>query len=894
MQIPLRLIFSFLLFMLVSSYIQGQEETTSEQEETSSGQDIIPSFLDYSQEPVEYEIGGVEVEGAGSRDKNAIKSIAKLREGKKITIPSETFALGLKGLYRLGLFKNVEILQDSIVGNVVFLKIKLYESPAMSTYTFTGVKKSKYTDLSEIVDGIITRGSIITINKKELAKTKLEEHYIEKGFLDAEVTIKEIEDASRPNAVRLEINVDRKDRVKIEEIEFIGNDFVPRKKLKKLMKGTKKKGTFLKKSKFIANDFKEDKKNVIAHYNKLGFRDATIVKDSIWRTEEGLLNMTLNIEEGQQYFYRNIVWKGNTIYADEQLSTVLGINKGEVYNEELLQKRLSFSQDDGRDISSLYLDQGYLFFDIQPVEVAIFKDSIDIEMRISEGAQASIDNVEIRGNDRTNEHVIRRELRTKPGEKFSRSDIIRSQRQLINLGYFNPESLDIQTPVNPQRGTVDIIYTVEETPSDQLELSAGYGGFSGLIGTLGVTFNNFSIQNIKDKSTWNPLPQGDGQRVSVRLQSNSRFFRSYNASFTEPWLGGEKPRSFTLGVASSTFDQTTFNSGRLDITRFFVGLGAQVKWPDDFFVSNTVLNIETIRLQDFEAGIGVNDGSFRNFNINQTISRRSVDNQLYPRRGSGVSLSVQLTPPYSLFRDDDFFILSAEERRERIFQENLGRGVRNQLTDGGPNDPNSEISFIKSIEDSKRFDLLEYHKWRFDTEWYFNFTDKLVMAATSKMGFLGSYNKTLGIVPFERFIYGGDGLSNQNTGITGATIISSRGYDTNDFVEGNGASVSNNNFSLGGGTIFNKFTVELRYPLSLNPTSTIYVLGFVQGGNVWNDFRNYNPFDLQRAVGGGVRVFLPMFGLLGFDYGYGLDKNPNSPNFGGFGQFNIVLGFEPD
>ncbi len=879
MQIPFRLTFLFTFFSLLSVHLVGQEKQSD--------------FLDYAQEPKTYEIGAVVIEGGGNRDKNAIKSIAKLREGKQVTIPSETFAQGLKGLYRLGLFKNVEIVQDSIVGDVVFLKIRLFESPAMSTYTFSGVKKSKHEDLAEIVDGIITRGSIITINKKELAKQKLEEHYIEKGFLDANVQIDEIEDKSRPNAVRLAINIDPEQRVKIENIDFMGNEFLTDKKLRKLMKDTKKKGTIFKKSKYIGDDFKEDKKNVIAHYNKLGFRDATITNDSIWRNEDGKVSMQIEVDEGSQYFYRNITWKGNTIYSDDQLNTVLGINRGEVYNEELLQKRLSFSQDDGRDISSLYLDQGYLFFDIKPIETAIIKDSIDIEMRISEGAQASIDNVLIKGNDRTNEHVIRREIRTKPGEKFSRSDIIRSQRQLINLGYFNPESLDIQTPVNPQRGTVDIVYTVEETPSDQLELSAGYGGVSGLIGTLGVTFNNFSIQNIKDRSTWNPLPQGDGQRVSVRLQSNSRFFRSYNASFTEPWLGGEKPRSFTAGIAASTIDRSAFNQGRLSITRFFVGLGSQIKWPDDFFVSNTVVNLERINLNSFQAGIGVTDGTFRNFNINQTFSRRSVDNQLYPRRGSSISLSIQVTPPYSLFRQDKFWLLTEQERTELVFQENLGRGIRNQLTDGDLTDPNSEETFLTAIEQSRRFDLLEYHKWRFDTEWYFNFTDKLVMAASTKMGFLGSYSSSLGIVPFERFVYGGDGLSNQNTGITGATIISARGYETTDFIEGNGQS-ANSDFGLGGGTIFNKFTVELRYPLSLNPTSTIYVLGFLQGGNVWSDFRDYSPFDLQRAVGGGVRVFLPMFGLLGFDYGYGIDKDPNVPNFGGFGKFSIVLGFEPD
>jgi len=878
MSVHSRFSYVFILIIAACGSLLAQEES--------------PTFYDYDQEPATYEIGAVVIEGAGQRDINAIKSIAKLREGNKITLPSEAISQGLKALYRLRLFENVEILMDSVVTDVVYLRIKLYERPAMTGYTFKGVKKGQFTNLEEIVDGILSRGGIVTVNSKELAEQKLEEHYIEKGFLDAEVTTQEITDEKKANAVNLIFNINKNDRVKIQEIAFIGNENVKDKKLRKLLKGTKKKGTFLKKSKFIESDYEDDKRNLIDHYNKLGYRDAAITKDSIWRGVDSRIRMQIEIEEGNRYFYRNITWKGNTIYSDEQLTSVLGISKGDVYNNELLQKRLSFSQDDGRDISSLYLDNGYLFFDVQPTEKAIVNDSIDIEMRISEGSQATIDNVVIRGNDRTHEHVIRRELRTKPGEKFSRSDIIRSQRQLINLGYFNPETLDVQPIPNQQRGTVDIIYTVEETPSDQLELSAGYGGFSGLIGTLGVTFNNFSIQNIKDRRSWNPLPQGDGQRVSLRVQSNSRFFRSYNASFTEPWLGGKKPRSFSAGVAASIFDQRTFNQGKLGITRFFVGLGSQIKWPDDFFVSNTVLNLETINLENFQTGIGVDNGKFRNFNINQTFSRRSVDSQLYPRRGSSISLSIQVTPPYSLFRGNDFFQLSDQERNEAIFQENLTRGAFNKLTDGDLTDPNSEASFINSIEEGNKFQLLEYHKWRFDTEWYFNFTDKLVMMASSKMGFLGSYNKSIGIVPFERYVYGGDGLSNQNAGITGSTIVSQRGYETTDF-EGNGRG-TNTQLGLGGGVIFNKFTVELRYPLSLNPSSTIYLHTFLQGGNVWDNFRDYNPFDLQRTVGGGVRVFLPMFGLLGFDYGWGIDKDPNAPNFPGFGRFSIVLGFEPD
>lgn len=844
----------------------------------SSGISQDDTFMDHlTNEAKEYEIGGVSILGAGTRDKNAIKSIAGLKEGKKITIPSSDISKGVKGLYRLGIFENVEILQDSVVGDVIFLKINLIERPTLSRYSFTGIKKSHQEDISDILDDVLRKGEIVNFNKKSLSIDKIKEFYIDKGHLDTEVVIEEKADEKKKNAVRLIFNIDKKERVKVASITFTGNDKVKERKLRKLMKNTKRKGTIFRKSKFVKEGFEEDKANIVAHYNKNGIRDALIIRDSIWRNEDGNLHIHMDIDEGEQYYFRNIVWKGNSIYTDDQLSTILGILPGDIFNLELLDKRLSFSND-GRDITSLYMDQGYLFFQINPTEIAVVNDSIDMEMRITEGPQATIDNVVIEGNDRTHEHVIRRELRTRPGEKFSRSQIIRSQRQIMNLGYFNPESLDIQTPPNPSRGTVDIIYKVEERPSDQLELSAGYGGVSGLIGTLGVTFNNFSLANIRDRKTWNPLPQGDGQKLSLRIQSNSRFFRSYNASFTEPWLGGNKPTSFTIGTAVSAFDYTNFGSGALQIIRGFVGLGTQLKVPDDFFVSNTVLNIERIKLENYQRQFLVSDGSYRNFNINQTLTRSSVNEPIYPRSGSRVSLSLQFTLPYSLFRSDDYWLMSDGEKASAIRDENLTRGVRRQLT------PDEEINLVSELEEARKFAWLEYHKWRFNADWYFNFTDKLVIATSAKMGYLGSYNSNIGIVPFERYEYGGDGLSNQNSGITGTDIISARGYDTNDFRSNN----------LGGGVIFNKFTVELRYPLSLNPTSTIYMHTFLQGGNVWDDFRDYNPFELQRSVGGGLRVFLPMFGLLGFDYGWGIDKNQNDATFGGFGKFSIVLGFEPE
>lgn len=844
-------------------------------------------ILDYS-EKNNYEIGGIVVVGAETRDRKAIKSIAGFKEGDKIQIPGLSISKAVKSLLRLRLFDDVQIIQDRVEDNVVFLRIILVERPTLSRYSYKGVKTSKHDDLNDVLKNILNKGGIVTDDQKNLAKQKLEQYYQEKGKLDAVVTVEELKDEIKENAVRLVFNIDQKKRVKVQNIVINGNKEVSDRKIRKKISNTKRKATWFRKSKFIADDFEEDKESVIEYYNKIGFKDARIVKDSTWREADGDLQIKIDLFEGNRYYFKDITWKGNSLYTDQQLSNILGIFKGDVYNPELLENRLRFSLD-GRDVSSLYMDDGYLFFDVQPTEVAVQNDSIDIEMRIYEGPQATIENVTIAGNDRTNEHVIRRELRTRPGQKFSRSQIIRSQREIINLGYFNPENLGINTPVNPQRGTVDIEYTVEERPSDQLELSAGYGGASGLIGTLGVTFNNFSINNIKDRSTWSPLPQGDGQKLSLRIQSNSRFFRSYNFSFTEPWLGGKKPNSFTVGAVHSAIDQTLLGRGTLKITRLFAGLGTQLRWPDDFFSSSTTVNIENIALNEYgssqffvrnedDSRTFITDGSFRNFSITQAITRSSVSDPLYPRGGSRVALSVQFTLPYSLFRDvDKLGVLNEEETAEALARCDLADGPVYDCTE------DEENRLLEAATVAKKFRWLEYHKWKFNAEWYFNVVDKLVFSTQAKFGFLGGYNSAIGAPPFERFEVGGDGLSNQTNQLTGTEIISLRGYDVNEINNGEA------------GTVYNKITAEIRYPLSLNPNSTIYVKAFAQGGNSWDKFSEFNPYDLNKSVGLGMRVFLPMFGLLGFDYGWGIDKNlPTTAGLGDYAKFNIVLGFEPE
>lgn len=812
-----------------------------------------PTTLDYGA-PQDYEVGSIRVTGNQFTDERALISIAGIKVGDKIRIPGEDIPKAIKKLWKLRLFTNIEISIEDRIGDVVKLVLEVEELPRLARYSYEGVKKSKHTDLNDAVANHLLKGGIVTENVKVNAQNAIKDYFVGKGYLNATVQVREQPDSILNNAVRLVFEIDRGARVKIGDIVFQGNEHVKDRKLRKQMKNTKWKKRIFATSKLIRDEYETDKEAIITYYNNIGYRDAQIVRDSIFYTPDGKdIVVAMKIDEGRRYYFRDIVWKGNSIYSNEQLAEVLGISTGDVYNEELLNTRINFSQE-GRDINSLYMDNGYLFFRATPSEVAIDGDSIDLEIRLFEGPQATIDRVTIQGNDRTHEHVIRRELRTKPGAKFSRSDIIRSQREIINLGYFNQENLGINTPVNAQRGTVDIEYTVEEKPSDQLELSAGWGGFNGVIGTLGVTFNNFSIRNIFKPEAWSPLPQGDGQRLSLRAQTNGRFYQSYNFSFTEPWLGGKKPNSFTIGAYHTLFsngrDRESPQYSGLAITGVSVGLGTRLRWPDDFFVSNTTISLQRIALSNrtgfsLDNGQPVTDGDYNNFNINQTISRNSIDAPIFPTTGSRISLSVQLTPPYSLFTDKNYEDLSIQER----------------------------------------FRYLEYHKWNIRAEWYTSLVGKFVLKSSAKIGILGTYNSAVGLSPFERFELGGDGITNF-AGIQGKDIISLRGYEVNDLPV---------NQQYDGAAAYNKFALELRYPFSLNPMSTIYALAFVEGGNAWISMKDYNPFELRRSAGLGLRVFLPMFGTLGFDYGFGFDRDLDpSAKWTDYGNFNIILGFEPE
>jgi outer membrane protein insertion porin family len=588
----------------------------------------------------------------------------------------------------------------------------------------------------------------------------------------------------------------------------------------------------------------KDIEKVEAGYAAKGYRDAVVTKDTVYRFDDRSVNVELWINEGSKYFFRNITWVGNTKYSSNILSQTLGIKKGDVYNQAKLEEGLFMSQNQ-RDISSLYMDDGYLFFQVTPVEVNVENDSIDLEMRIYEGKQATINRVTVKGNTKTNDKVVLREIRTKPGELFNRADIIRTQRELAQLGYFDQEKLSVNPKPNPADGTVDIEYTVEERPSDQLELSGGWGGGAGVVGTLGISFNNFSARNIFNTKTWSPLPTGDGQRLSLRFQSNGRFFQSYNASFTEPYLGGKKPHAFSVSLYESVqtdgLPKSDANRSVLKISGISVGLGRRLKFPDDFFQIYHELTYQRYSLDQWTGTFLFSDGTSNNINFEQTISRNSVDGLIWIRSGSQISFTIQLTPPWSLFdKETDF----------------------------------------KEASAARRYKWIEYHKWKFSSAFYKSIGSKFVLFTRAQLGILGYYNPDIGFSPFERFYLGGDGLS--GFALDGREIIALRGYENNTVTPRQSGSYV-------GGTTYHKYTMELRFPVSLNPSATIYTLAFLEGGNNYLGSKNFNPLNIKRSAGFGVRIYLPMFGLLGLDWGYGFDEIENLPGVNG-GQFHFTIG----
>lgn len=833
--------------------------------------------------PKNYKLGGVTVSGIKNLDKNAIVVLSGLQIGTEITVPGEELSMAIRKLWKQGLFSDVQINVSKIEGNTVFLDIALAEQPRLSRFKFTGVSKSDAEELKENLN--LYKERIITQSLIVSTQNKVRDKFVEEGFLDTKVEVELKDDTVFKNRVFMFINVERGKKVRINEILVEGNQAFSDSKVKRQLKETKQKVLFIpfrdfdrllvdvtktaftnrdsvptileeyakdrlvmnlfKASKYLESNFINDKKALIEKYNAKGYRDAKVIGDSTYRVGNDL-NLVVQVDEGNQYYFRNIEWIGNSKYTKKQLNDILGIEKGMVYDPSLLESRL-YMNPNGRDVSSLYMDDGYLFFSVEPVETYASTDSIDLEIRIREGDQARVNRIIIEGNTKTNDQVVLREIRTKPGELFSRADIIRTQRELSQLGYFDPENMNVTPIPNPSDGTVDIKYTVVERSNDQVELSGGWGA-GQIVGNLGLSFNNFSLKNLM-KYGFKYLPSGDGQTLNIRASSNGRRFQSVNFSFTEPWLGGKQPNAFSVFASYTILTDGSFkflrdtisgnetkplrdidgnkfiNENRefMKIYRVGAGLGRRLKWPDDYFQLYQELTLENYQLQNSTSFI-FTDGVSNNFYYNFSLSRNSTDRPIYPMSGSEIKFVAQLTPPYSFLS---------------------GRDVTKETN-------------------QEKYKWVEYHKWKFATSWYTKIVDKLVLNTRIGFGYLGEYNKNLGSAPFERFYLGGSGLTGFQ--IDGREIIALRGYDDN--------SVSPST----GGTIINKYTMELRYPFVLNPSSTIFGLAFVEGGNTWNSFKDYDPFNVKRSAGVGVRIFLPMFGLLGLDWGYRFDDVPTNLN----------------
>lgn len=869
-----------------------------------------------SKTPKEYTIAGITVGGTKAFDENLIISISGLAVGDKVQLPgTDVFGKAISKLWKQSLISKIEIYFTKVMDRNLYIHFEITERPRLSAFKFVGVKKGERDDLENKVG--LVKERVVTENMKLSAIEVIRKFYYEKGYRNADIRLQEEPISSLNNAVSITFYITKGNKVKINSLNFSGNETVAEQKLKKQMKGTKEKPRFtlfpisvknpfgdtvkritfkeyandagflsftktreavspyvrinLTSGKFSEKKYDEDKEQILNYYNSQGYRDVVIVGDTAIFDQKNNLNLFIKVNEGSKYYFGDIVWKGNTKYSDSILNVILGIKRGDIYNLELLNKRLGkMPSAEGGDIQSLYMDDGYLFYRIDPVETAVNKDTIDFEVRMTEGPQATYGNITISGNDKTKDYVIRRELRTVPGEKFSRADIIRTQRELGQLGFINAEKINPNVVPNADNGTVDINWEIEEKSADQLELSAGFGGGIGLTGTLGITFNNFSIKNITKKSTWDPLPSGDGQKLSARIQSNGKAFRSYNFSFTEPWLGGKKRNSFTVGYSNTKYanaynqftgqyDRSAADSSFVKTSSFTLSLGKQLKWPDDYFNLIYALNIQQYKLKNYS--LFGNTEELRNVtstNVSLKIAlvRNSAGpNPIFPTSGSNFLLSGQFTLPYTAL--------------------GIATTAQNQ------------------------YKLPEFHKWRFNGEWYVPIgrakgpdkNKQFILKAAAKYGFIGRYSKKLAISPFERFQVGDAGLSN-NFALLGYDIIAHRGYPV--------YSSSDPRVNPDGGTpsqyftIFNKYTMELRYPFSTSASSTIYGLAFFEAANGWYDFKSYNPFKLRRSAGIGARFFLPMFGLLGFDYGIGFDRYTQGGGLKGAAKFTFMLGQEPE
>ncbi|HLP72692.1 MAG TPA: outer membrane protein assembly factor BamA [Bacteroidales bacterium] len=802
--------------------------------------------------PDDYIIGGVSVSGVRFLDPNALISISGLKKGQEITIPGEAVTTAIQKLWMQGLFSDVKIFAD-YKGDTVLLDIALQERPRISSVKYNGMRKSETDDLVKKLN--LPVGSQVTDYLLNTAKKIIKDHFIEKGFLNTDVTFVQKDDPDQPNNVVLAVNVDKKEKVKIGELTFAGNEYFPDSKLRKQMKGTKVKNwNFFRASKYIDEKYKEDREKLAKFYNDNGFKDFTIISDSLYTISEDRVGLQIRVSEGNQYFLRNVNFVGNSVYSKEILERAFNIDKGSVYNQSLIDERLNGTAGNQDAVSNLYQDHGYLFSRLTPVEAKVDKDSVDLEVRIYEGDQAYLNNILIEGNTRTNERIARRELYTLPGDLFSKDKIIRSIRQLGVLGHFDPEKINPTPLPDMTNGTVDLLYKLEEKANDQFEVSGGWGA-GMLVGTVGVRFNNFAMRNFFNLKEWRPYPSGDGQSLSIRAQSNGRVYQSYNISFVEPWLGGKRPNSFSVSFYRSlmTNGKRKNEDGResMIIDGASIGLGKRLSWPDDWFSLQGELSYQRYDLNNYNVmQFLFEDGKSNLLSLTGRLTRYSTGpNLIYPRTGSSFSLSLQATPPYSLI--------------------------------SGQN--------LKDAPPDVKYNWIEFHKWTFKADYYYPISrnDKLVLNSRFAFGYLGHYNKDIGPSPFENFFLGGDGMTGYS--FYGREVIALRGY-TNGSLTPDDPTVKDRYTPAG--NVYSKITFELRYPISLNPQATIYALTFLEAGRAWYKLNEYNPFKMNRSAGIGLRANLPMFGLLGIDWGYGFDPVPNPARYqnANHSQFHFVIG----
>ena len=854
-----------------------------------------------------YILAKVKVNGKISYNEQTVVTFSGLEKGQQITVPGEELSNAIKKLGKLGLFSEIDFYVNKVEADSIWLDLDIVELPKLSEAKIQGVKKSKKEEL--IKDNSLTKGKIVNENLITTTKNYIENKYKKEGYFNAKVSINTIPDTLEGNNVKILVNIDKGDKLKIAKISIEGNQMFSDGKLKKTMKNTKQINPIrvFKASKYIKDKYKEDLTSLIDKYKEKGFRDARIISDSVFlNAKKTKIAINIKVEEGRKYYFGNIKFLGNSIYSDQLLGRIVGIKKGDTYNGVLLEKRIADkSKPDGEDITNLYQNNGYLFSNINAVEVKTVNDTINFEIRVTEGPLAYFNNITVVGNDKTNDRVIYRELRTQPGQKYSKEDLVRTIREIGQLGFFDPEAIDPKFKnVDPAAGTVDIEYNVVEKGSSQIELQGGYGG-GGFIGTLGLSFNNFSARNLFKKEAYKPLPMGDGQKVSLRLQASS-FFQTYSFSFSEPWLGGKKPIQFSSSISHSKQFLYTGRSNNVDadksfnITSLSVGIAKRLTIPDDFFVFSSSVSFQYYDLNNYNTGLFTfGNGSSRNLAYTLGLSRNNKGvNPIFPTSGSEFSVSAKFTLPYSMFNGIDYKNLENQKEYKLTYQENSG--INTVATADGAlpavgdylqetvqgsgiyqtvGNDFSVATSDKSKVDQQKFNWLEYYKIKFKADWYTKLigsqSKALVLRALGEFGYLGAYNNGRGLVPFERFFVGGDGLANFS--LDGREIVQLRGYPNQSLSSQDGA------------TVYNKFSLELRYPLTLKAAASIYALTFIEGGSAYSTFADYNPFILQRSAGFGLRVFMPAFGLLGIDFAHGFDAIPGFSNPNGW-ETHFIIG----